>query len=1428
MISDQCLPKSCYKNGTNKPTDFVSIPTKSQNTPRKIPSTPQLTLSSLNSPQATSLSTSQNTLSSPQATSLSHTPRKNPSSSQPPMSSLSSLRAPQNFKEKSLSSPLPNGKSFTKSTSHVPQCDNTSSHNNVQQTTPRDNPSSTKSTMSNENTPLPIKQSSTNFQRSLKPSTNFTELKYKSKNDSIPIFETYTKKVSLPHIYLQTNHAAEPLCFLVDTGASVSIVKNSSLRETPDLSHEIIKLQGITNTESLVTTLGTFQMVLNLPKDSLNYKFHVTSDDVSLDNYDGIIGSDFFSYFKAKIDYHLKTLLINGQSLPIVYKQPTYIIPARSEAVIECAVSNYSPELYQNNEALVLDHVLCNGVYVSNCIVSIKPNEMVNVSVLNTTDSSVEVKDYCVKLTPLEQKYLTESCKINTLTSSKSDRLNKVLDQIRCSHLNDEEKKSLFECCSQYPDIFHLEGDPLTFTHAIEHSINSGDAPPIHVKSYRFPECHKEEVDTQVRKMLDQNIIRPSVSPWSAPVWVVPKKMDASGKKKWRIVIDYRRLNDVTVSESYPLPLITDILDQLGHSKYFSTLDLASGFHQIKMGSSDAPKTGFTVSTNSSSSGHYEFIRMPFGLKNAPATFQRLMNTALSGLQGLHCYVYLDDCIIYSHDLESHMTKLKLVFNKLREFNLKLQPDKCEFLRREVAYLGHIITDKGVSPNPEKVKSVTDFPTPTNVKQIKSFLGLVGYYRRFIENFSKLTKPLTSLLKKDVPFNWTPEQENSFQILKDKLTTAPLLQYPDFSAPFVITSDASNYAVGAVLSQGDIGKDKPIAYASRTLNKPEGNYSTTEKELLAIIFAVKTFRPYIFGRKFKIVTDHRPLVWLFNVKDPGSRLIRWRLKLEEYDYEIVYKQGRLNSNADALSRCPVNAIDADSLLNSTYEKYFKDQFTNKLPASNTVIEEHSVALPLTKLKSIACPVSLDLDYSLPHCEEILSQLDNSADLINAEREPFTVRSVNSRNKTYYFLYTKVHHYEETKYKDIYNLLIKLRDLLVYDYPETTDFAISDFTDPFSKISYTKIYNMISHIFSNTNIKIHIYKNQMIYPTPVEVPQILKENHDSTIAGHPGSKRMYNRIKAAYYWKGMRSDIEDYVKKCRLCQVNKPLRKSNKAPMEITSTSTRPFERLALDIVGPLPEAGFQNFKFILTLQDDLTKFSSAYPMVSATSDEIARNLVHFMSLFGFPKTILTDLGTCFTSDLFKQLTDILKIKALFTTPYHPQTNGALERSHATMKEYLKSFVNENQNDWHCYLFTAILAYNTTPHCTTEFTPYELLYGYKPVIPNSLYETSSNATYNEYIRALQYRMRYSRDKAISNINASKERSKQYYDAHSRNVTYKTGDMVYLKQHHRLRKALSPVWKGPFKITKVHNKHNVTLQVGRKQIKHHTNEIKPAKS
>ncbi|CAI6358323.1 unnamed protein product [Macrosiphum euphorbiae] len=308
----------------------------------------------------------------------------------------------------------------------------------------------------------------------------------------------------------------------------------------------------------------------------------------------------------------------------------------------------------------------------------------------------------------------------------------------------------------------------------------------------------------------------------------------------------------------------------------------------------------------STKSGHYEYLRMPFGLSSAPATFTRAMKSVLMGLEEM-CTAYLDDIVVHGSSLNDHQQKLEQVFNRLRIHKLKLQPQKCSFLRKEVIYLGHVINENGVSPDPNKLKCIKEYPKPKNAKDIKSFLGLLNYYRRFVDNFAKTAKPLTYLLKKDVPFIWSDNCEHSFQELKKALMNPPLLVYPDWEAgKFNLCTDASQYAIGAVLSQGDVPKDQPIAYASRTLNKAENNYSVIQKELLAIVWAVKYFRPYLYGRHFTIITDHRPLTYLFGIKDASSQLMRWRLQLADYDYDIKYRAGPEHSNADCLSRIRVD------------------------------------------------------------------------------------------------------------------------------------------------------------------------------------------------------------------------------------------------------------------------------------------------------------------------------------------------------------------------------------------------------------------------------------------------------------------------------------------------------------------------------------------
>lgn len=1332
------------------------------------------------------------------------------------------------------------------------------------------------------------------------------------------IYEVHidTTKRLLPHVLVDTQASDIPLSLLVDSGSAICLLKESSVQIDQKLIKESIKLKGIDPSDETTHTEGHFQLKLKFDNKPIPFKFHVVRD-INLP-YDGIIGTDFLTAFGCKIDYTHDILKIGKLDIKLHFSEPFYVIPPRTEAVIECSVQKTDLK-----EGVVVDQHLSDNLLISNCIVKIKPNNRINLTIANTSEGFVNVKtNLNLNIEPLH----SSAYPINANNQQTSKRTDEVISSLRTNHLNQEEKYALTELCAQYSDIFHLPDDQLTFTSALDHQIKTNNDIPVHTKSYRFPECHKKEVETQIGKMLDQNIITPSSSPWSSPIWIVPKKIDSQGQRKWRIVIDYRKLNDITVGETYPIPQISEILDQLGNSKYFTTLDLTSGFHQILISAEDAPKTAFSVPQ-----GHYQFNRMPFGLKNAPSTFQKLMNNCLSGLQGTRCFVYLDDIVIYSHDLTSQINNLKAVFDRIRNFNLKLQPEKCEFLRKEVAYLGHVISENGVQPNPEKTKAVSEFPIPQSPKDIKSFLGLVSYYRRFIPDFAKLAKPLTCLLKKDVLFKWQNEQQLAFESLKNKLVSAPILAYPDFSQTFLLTCDASNYAISAILSQGTIGQDRPIAYASRTLNKAECNYSTTEKECLAVIFGTKVFRPYLYGRRFTVLTDHKPLEWLFKCKDPGSRLIRWRLKLEEFEYDIKYKKGKINTNADALSRFPVNPVQPENVpksksnaeeepaqepdkdlmdllisppsfnldeldlhapdilgtmedilplpeinqpfdtpnphsgeieneatnspeciteqlpspdtnlpvipipSTSTYPDLSDDDYptflketSNKDKHFNTNIQEHSENITKSKCKIIVLPTSIDLDESNPFVQNTLDSIPNNSEILDKERTLDSFISFTLENKKFYFLFFKVYHFDKSAYADIYKSLKSLRNELVAnpDNNTITDIAITEFKNPFDAHQFIKIYNMILFLFHNTGISIHIYRDKIIYPSLSEIPKILKENHDIPIAGHLGSSRMLKRIQETFYWKNMRSDIETFVKKCPQCQTNKAFRQINRAPMQITSTSTEPCQRVSLDIVGPLPEAGPAKLKYILTIQDDFTKFSSAYPIRSTTAEETSECLIHFISIFGIPKMILTDQGTNFTSELFKRTCEFLKIKNLWSSPYHPQTQGALERSHSTLKEYLRSYTNEEQSNWPRYVYTAMLTYNTSVHSTTHFTPYELMFGNKPVIPSSIYEESLQATYPDYVRMLQNRLKYSREKALDFVKKSKESSKNYYDAHTRPAKYKTGEYVYLKNHLRMRKALSPLWKGPYKIVKINGNNTLTLLINRRHITHHFDQVKPA--
>ena len=401
-------------------------------------------------------------------------------------------------------------------------------------------------------------------------------------------------------------------------------------------------------------------------------------------------------------------------------------------------------------------------------------------------------------------------------------------------------------------------------------------------------------MDQHIDDMLERNVIEPSSSPWASPIVLVRKKDGTT-----RFFVDYRKLNEATVKDAYPLPRIDETLDHLAGACWFSTLDLLSGYWQVEMEPDDRAKTAFITKR-----GHFQFKVMPFGLCNASATFERLMDTVLSGLQWTTCLVYLDDIIVLGKSFREMMLNLENVFTRLSSAGLKMKAKKCSLFAKEVEYLGHIISEQGVSTDPKKIEAIKTWTEPTSVRELRSFLGLCSYYRRFIQGFATVAKPLTKLTHKNVKVVWTKECQEAFDSLKHHLIQSPILAYPDFGKPFILDTDASDSGVGAVLSQMIDGEERVVAFASRTLSKTEQKYCVTRKELLAVITYVKHFRHYLYGREFRVRTDHSSLRWLMNFKDPEGQWARWLETLAMFNMKIEHRPGTQHRNADSLSRKP--------------------------------------------------------------------------------------------------------------------------------------------------------------------------------------------------------------------------------------------------------------------------------------------------------------------------------------------------------------------------------------------------------------------------------------------------------------------------------------------------------------------------------------------
>merc|ERR1711893_81089 len=464
-----------------------------------------------------------------------------------------------------------------------------------------------------------------------------------------------------------------------------------------------------------------------------------------------------------------------------------------------------------------------------------------------------------------------------------------------CGLLSSGQQQELSKLMVDYQDSFSKTDTDLGRTSLEVHHIPTGDAKPVRLPPRRAPMHMQGDLDQQIAQMMACGIVEKCTSPWAFPLVIFPKK---DGRK--RICVDYRKLNDLTMPDGHALPRLDDSLDQLRGAVIYSTLDMTMGYHQVMVAEEDRDKTAFVDGRGH----HLRYVTMPFGLNNAPATFQRLMEKVLDGLVWDYVVVYLDDVIIFSKTIDEHLKHLAAVLERFKKSGLKLKPKKCELCRDQVDYLGHTVTPEGVATKADLIEKVRNWDPPRTVRQVRQFLGLCNYYHPYVESYSEIVEPMIRLTDKGAKFVWTPECQSAFETLKVKLTSAPILGFANMEDPFVLDTDASDVAMGAVLSQVQEGQEKVIAYGSKAFSKEERNYCVTRRELLAVVYFVNHYRYYLAGGKpFTIRTDHASLRWMMNQKEPEHQLAWWYARLSAYKpFEFQHRPGKKHANADSMSR----------------------------------------------------------------------------------------------------------------------------------------------------------------------------------------------------------------------------------------------------------------------------------------------------------------------------------------------------------------------------------------------------------------------------------------------------------------------------------------------------------------------------------------------
>ena len=717
--------------------------------------------------------------------------------------------------------------------------------------------------------------------------------------------------------YVNGMFGNEILAILIDSGSAATIIDEEiwkNIKGERDVLEKVpFSIRSATKHELEILGQKTISFSLLYRNHKGSKEFRTNVIVVKGLTHKAILGLDFLKQYAANMDIWNKKLILYTQGVKSVHQLMEKRMEMRSIQIVISETIELLPRTQTRLDFKIGDEVK-DGVEIyfepSNEI------ETLPIAVAGTVDVIHEGNITTQFINPTFEKFLLKPGTVigqieiipdtskhkpvylrKQTVSKESDEWIQKMD-IGEENYNQIEIGRIKDLLKEYKDVFSQNEYDLGRSDLVPHTIEIIGEKPRRSGVRPLNPSLRNEVEKQLKILQENDMIEPSKSEYACPVVMVRKK-DGT----YRFCCDFRKINAVTRRDVYPLPRIDEILSTLTGAKIFSLVDMKSGYFQCSVAPEDKYKTAFTTQF-----GLFQWKVMPMGMCNSSSTFQRLMDLLMAGLTWHGVLIYIDDLLIYGNSFDQHFDRFKEVLSRLREANLKLAPKKCHLLKREITYLGHQIVDGVVKPDPTKTKIIDEYPVPTSIKEVKSYVSLMSYYRKFVPGFAQIAKPLTTLLEKNAEFKWSVECQLAFEKLKSSLSKETSLYLANFDLPFRLACDASGVAIGAVLSQIVDKKERPIAFFSKVLTKQQRNWSVTERELYAVVMGCQTYRQYLLGRHFEIITDHRPLVWMRNLKNPSAKVFRWLLQLEEYTFTVIYKEGKRNQNVDVMSRLAGEAV----------------------------------------------------------------------------------------------------------------------------------------------------------------------------------------------------------------------------------------------------------------------------------------------------------------------------------------------------------------------------------------------------------------------------------------------------------------------------------------------------------------------------------------